>query len=186
MYYISIIPNNELMHTRSKQDHARCMQAGKPLIPPSPLERDRGFLIYLSCTYRSMCPYHLKGMHQTLDSWRKGRDKVGWKFERREIMLYLASKDGGVGFIWDSEASGDVYPVVRLSSNLQALECLLKGGGPTRFPCRVKKTGWVAYGIGDDASGYGFVWSSDSSWRGLAISIRSVGDCNQRKVFELS
>ena len=32
------------------------------------LERDRGFLIYLSRTYKSMCPY-LKGIHQTLDSW---------------------------------------------------------------------------------------------------------------------
>ena len=31
------------------------------------LERDRGFLIYLSRTYKSMFPY-LKGIHQTLDS----------------------------------------------------------------------------------------------------------------------
>ena len=31
------------------------------------LERDRGFLIYLSRTYRMMAPY-LKGVHQTLDS----------------------------------------------------------------------------------------------------------------------
>ena len=31
------------------------------------LERDQGFLIYLSRTYRNMSPY-LKGIHQTLDS----------------------------------------------------------------------------------------------------------------------
>ena len=103
------------------------------------LEKDRSFLIYLSRTYRSMCPY-LKGIHQTLDSWRPGRDKDGWKLERREMMMYLASKDGGVGFIGESEAPEDVYPVIRLASDLQALECLLMGDEPTRIPCRVKKT----------------------------------------------
>ena len=38
------------------------------------LERERGFSIYLSRTYRSMKLY-LNGIHQTLDSWRKRRDK---------------------------------------------------------------------------------------------------------------
>ena len=101
-----------------------------------------------------MCPY-FKGIHQTLDSWRPGRDKDGWKLERREMMMYLASKDGGVGFIGDSEAPEEVFLVFRLASDLQALDCLLMGNEPTRIPCRVKKTGWVAYGIGD-ASGDGF------------------------------
>ena len=49
------------------------------------LERDRGFLIYLSRTYKSMCPY-LEGIHQTLDSRREGRDEDGWKLTRRELM----------------------------------------------------------------------------------------------------
>ena len=118
------------------------------------LERDRGFLVYLSRTYRSICPY-LKGIHQTLDSWRSGRDKDGWKLERREMMMYLASIDGGFGYMGESEAPEDVHPVTRLTSDLQALECLLMGDEPTRIPCRVRKTGWVAYGIGD-ASGDGF------------------------------
>ena len=46
------------------------------------LERDRGFLIYLSRTYKSMVPY-LKGFHLTLDSWREGRDVDDWKKSRR-------------------------------------------------------------------------------------------------------
>ena len=50
------------------------------------LERDRGFLIYLSRTYRSMCPY-LKGIHLTLDSWRKGRDNEGWKQNYKPLMF---------------------------------------------------------------------------------------------------
>jgi hypothetical protein len=41
------------------------------------LERKRGFLIYVTRTYISMVPY-LKGIHLTLDSWRKGRDEDGW------------------------------------------------------------------------------------------------------------
>ena len=98
------------------------------------LERDRGFLIYLSRTYRSISPY-FKGIHQTLDSWRPEKDKDGWKLERREMMMYLASKDGVVGFIGDSEAPEDVFPVFRLASDLQALECLLMGDEPTRIPC---------------------------------------------------
>ena len=42
------------------------------------LEKDRGFLVYISRTYRVMVPY-LKGIHQTLDSWRTGRSKDGYR-----------------------------------------------------------------------------------------------------------
>jgi hypothetical protein len=35
-------------------------------------------------TYPSMVPY-LKGIHQTLDSWRPHRDKDGWKLSMKEI-----------------------------------------------------------------------------------------------------
>ena len=59
------------------------------------LERDRGFLNYLSRTYRSMCPY-LKEIHQTIDSWRTVRDKDGLKLERGEMIIYLASEEGKI------------------------------------------------------------------------------------------
>ena len=42
------------------------------------LERDHGFLIYLSRTYKSMRSY-LKDFYQMLDSWKKGKDEEGWK-----------------------------------------------------------------------------------------------------------
>ena len=42
------------------------------------LERDREFLIYVTRTYRSLVPY-LKGIHHTLDSWRKEKDEDGCK-----------------------------------------------------------------------------------------------------------
>mmetsp|Transcript_6843 Transcript_6843/g.10393 ORF Transcript_6843/g.10393 Transcript_6843/m.10393 type:complete len:95 (-) Transcript_6843:2465-2749(-) len=48
------------------------------------LERKLGFLIYVTRTY--------KGMHLTLDSWRKHRDADGWKLTDREIRR--AMEDG--------------------------------------------------------------------------------------------
>jgi hypothetical protein len=47
------------------------------------LERRRGFLLYVTRTYPAMVLY-LKGMHLTLDGWRKGRDDEGWKALGRE------------------------------------------------------------------------------------------------------
>ena len=81
------------------------------------MERDNGFLIYLSRTYRSMCLY-LKRVHQTLDSWLTGQEKNERKLERREMMLYFASKESEVNLIEESEASEDVIPIVRLQSNI--------------------------------------------------------------------
>ena len=53
------------------------------------LERRRGFLVYVSRTYPSMVPY-LKGIHQTLDGWREGRDNDGWRISMAELK---AAKD---------------------------------------------------------------------------------------------
>ena len=48
------------------------------------LERMRGFLIYVSRTYTAMTPY-LKGLHQTIDSWRPYTREDGWRMSHREI-----------------------------------------------------------------------------------------------------
>ena len=42
------------------------------------LERDVGFLVHLSRTFSSIFPY-LRGIYNTLNGWRKGRDHDGWK-----------------------------------------------------------------------------------------------------------
>ena len=47
-------------------------------LPHKQAERIRGFLIYVSRTYKAMVPY-LKGLHLTLDFWRPGRDEEGWR-----------------------------------------------------------------------------------------------------------
>ena len=55
------------------------------------------------------------------------------------MILYFASKEGEVQLIEKSEALENVFPVVRLQSNIKVLEFLVEGEEPTRIPCRVKK-----------------------------------------------
>ena len=57
------------------------------------LERMRGFLIYVSRTYTAMTPY-LKGLHQTIDSWRPYTREDGWRMSHREIDLFRKEGDG--------------------------------------------------------------------------------------------
>jgi len=118
------------------------------------LERERGFLIYLSRIYRTMKPY-LKGIHQTLDSWRKGRDKKEWKLSRRELMAVIGDKGGEYDPIPDADAPSRVKPVIRLHNDLKALRVLFEGDEPKQIPIRLANTGLVGYGLGD-ASGNGF------------------------------
>jgi hypothetical protein len=42
------------------------------------LEKSRGFMVHVQQTYLAITPY-LKGLHLTIDSWRLGREKEGWK-----------------------------------------------------------------------------------------------------------
>ena len=53
------------------------------------LERDRGYLVYISRTYRAMVPY-LKCIHQMLDSWKSGRNKDGWKLSPEDLREFYS------------------------------------------------------------------------------------------------
>ena len=53
------------------------------------LERDIGCLVHLSMSYPEMTPY-LRGFYLTMNSWRKGRDKDGWKLSPRAYRTFLA------------------------------------------------------------------------------------------------
>ena len=72
-----------------------------------------------------------------------------------EMMLLLASREGEVPDDLLSEAPEDVFPAARLQSDLEALEFLPEGTESTKIPCRLQKSGWFFYEIGD-ASGNGF------------------------------
>ena len=121
-------------------------------IPFKELERIRGFLVYTTRTYPAMVPY-LKGIHLTLDGWRKHRDDEGWKYighnwEEEEDDLIEESKgmDG---------PPARVVPVPRLKSDIEALAHLTSAEYAPKRIIRNKKVVSVVYGFGD-ASGRGF------------------------------
>ena len=114
-------------------------------------EKDRRYLVYISRTYRSMVSY-LKGIHQTLDSWRSGINANGRKLSVEELREFHAEDDHDVS--GDSEASAKVQAVPRLKDDLFALGKLLKRDEPYKVPVRVKRNGWVGYGMGDG----GCIW----------------------------
>ena len=118
------------------------------------LERDRGFLVYLSRTYRNLCPY-LKGIHQTLDSWHSGRDNDGWKLTKAELFKFMKSDEEFDNSYQVDGAPASVLLASRLKENLEALAFLLDGSTAKRVPVRLVSTGFVHYGMGD-ASGNGY------------------------------
>jgi len=122
-------------------------------IPFKQLERIRGFLVYTTRTYPAMIPY-LKGIHLTLDSWRRNRDDDGWK--------YLGVKWDDIDL--DEELKSDdelgppdcVMPVPRrLEADIEALEVLSSSEVAPKRIIRNTKVVSVVYGFGD-ASGKGF------------------------------
>ena len=119
------------------------------------LERDRGFLIYMSKTYWSMISY-LKAIHLSLDSWREGKGVDGWKKSRRELLLMIHGERREIEILEDADTPKDVAPVPQLLSALKALEFLLEEPDPRRIQVRLSKTGSVSYGNGDaSGSSYG-------------------------------
>ena len=69
-----LVSNKKCMKGKAILVRIREEVKGRGCLNHKQLKSDRGFLIYLSKTYQSMCPY-LKRIHQTLDSWRMERDK---------------------------------------------------------------------------------------------------------------
>ena len=59
-----------------------------PMLTHSELESDIGFLIHLSMSYPMIKPF-LRGFYLTLNSWREGRDRDGWKMSEKTYNLYL-------------------------------------------------------------------------------------------------
>ena len=138
------------------------------------LERDVGFLCHISRTYPSMFPY-LKGFYNTLNSWRLGRDKDGWKIGK---MAWIELISGDVAFdnpedveipfesrkrkfsARNQRSNPDrVAAVPRLQHDLFALSKLFEGEVPTLRLVRGLRIGICIYSFGD-ASGGGF----GSSW----------------------
>ena len=61
------------------------MEVGGNLIRSS-LESDRGFLIYVACTYQEFNPYH-KVIHIKIDGWIPEEDNEGWKYPTIHLLV---------------------------------------------------------------------------------------------------
>lgn len=120
------------------------------------LRSKRGYLVYISRTYPSMCPY-LKGIHQTLESWRPWKREDGWNMSAKEIKeAQMIEQDEE----YDpaeapSDAPKEVSGVRRLRSVVEALMVLTEGPIPKKRKVRPSFTAVANYCFGD-ASGKGF------------------------------
>ena len=114
----------------------------------------RGFLLYVSRAYPVMTPY-LKGLHNTIDSWRGNRDTEGWKVSEGEMVLREDSLPDGED--WRSRTAPQfVAAAPRLSDDLEALRRLLAGPRPWFRHVRSQAVVTALYGFGDaSASGFG-------------------------------
>ena len=145
------------------------------------LEKDIGFLVHLSRTFPAIFPY-LRGIYNTLNCWRKGRDHDGWKLTRKEWDLFLAmeeemEEDEGLDETSSSPAPapkpsgnpkstklpGEVKPVPRLSRDLSALQRLLSEEKPPKRLVRGQLIHAVRYAFGDASkAGFGSSWVSSN------------------------
>jgi hypothetical protein len=125
------------------------------------LEQIRGFLMDVSRTCTSMTPYMI-GFHMTIDSWRRGRDKDGWRTNDEAEWVAIEKEEreeSGEGpepdHCWRSEGPLLVKAVPRFDSDVKALEGLTATDMPPLRRVRCNKTGHAFYGFGD-ASGPAF------------------------------
>ena len=122
-------------------------------IPYRKLLSCRGFLIYVSRTYRPFKPY-LRGLHKTIDSWRPFRDNEGWKMMQSVIDAKLGEGDSA-SYDAEIEPSKFIKPLPRLRRDFEVLKDLTETEAPPKVVRRKKGTASARYGFGD-ASGKGF------------------------------
>jgi hypothetical protein len=109
-------------------------------------EKCRGFLVYVSRTYRAMVPY-LKGLHLTLDFWRADRDEDGWRVANTmDPRLEVAS---------EREKPPKYVPMApRFAGDMKVLLDFFQRDTPPKIP--VRPTGTAAIFMVGDVSETGF------------------------------
>jgi len=136
------------------------------------MQSDRGFLVYVTQAYPALKPY-LKGFHLTLETWRGGRDKEGWKLKNtsgsggvdnddyglEDTLLEMVEEDTTVDLTIPKDRyepeTGLTQVVPRLEEDLQALLELTSSEKPITRVVRSNHVYTVLYGFGD-ASSAGF------------------------------
>jgi hypothetical protein len=131
------------------------------------LERIRGFMVYVYCTYKPFTPF-LVGLHMPIYGWRPGRDDEDWRLRQTEVEAIRDSDEEG-----DDEGlnpSGTILPpgqvkvVPRLLLDLKVMMELTASKDPLLRRVRARSKINILYCYGD-ASGSVFVWCIDLGYR---------------------
>lgn len=107
-----------------------------------------------------MVPF-LKGIHQTIDSWRPNRHEDGWKMSDKEWLLLLSSveDENEKERLLELHSIGHPDRVViadRLKDDLKALNALFASDSPVKICVRFKHCIQSVMAIGDAAkTGFG-------------------------------
>ena len=157
-----------------------------PYVDFKMLEKGCGFLVHLSRTFPGIFPY-LRGIYNTMNAWRGGRDRDGWKYTKSELDMLqemdgLMSEEGEV--LWNDQElvkktgekeaprttpSGNptrVVPVERLKGDINALMSLMEGQVPPDRLVRGSSIQVVRHGFGDASkAGFGSSWESNKGIR---------------------
>lgn len=134
-----------------------CIEAGKTEGNYKELQSDRGFLVYVAQAYPSMKPY-LKGFHLSLEMWRGGRDREGWKLKPNALEMVEEEPDVMPEDLVLSTGPSLGYTalVPRFKDDLEALLALAASDKPILRVVRSKLVHTVFYGFGDaSSSGFG-------------------------------
>ena len=96
------------------------------------LEKGRGFMVYFCRTYTSLTPF-LKGIHLTLDGWRKGRDAEGWKDNSiSNTQIEEEDKENEEWYQSDEEDDADILIINGSKEDPTYLKKCYGYGKPTR------------------------------------------------------
>jgi hypothetical protein len=140
-----------------------------------PMLSGRGFLVHLSRTYPALVPF-MKGVHHTLESWRRGRTADGWKFTRDDWRVFLSDisevKSEYQVLMNEYLAEGEkdaplrVKGVKRLERDLRSMLEIMKSTIPPLRLIRGPGLAYVLYGFGDaSGAGFGSSWESSEGMR---------------------
>ena len=143
------------------------------------LLRVRGCFSHFDTTHDGMLPF-CNGFHNTIDSWRDGRDREGWKRSEgawedalghwlhegrmNEDVFYQTMKDKGE----EGESPSLVVPLESLFEDLEMFLVMMEEIIPTKVPSRFIRTTEVMHGF------------ADASGRGLGIIKQKANDGSVR------
>ena len=146
------------------------------------LMSERGFLIYISRTYKSMTTF-LKGLHLTIDGWRSDRDEEGWK----TATDHIRRKEPGDCKNLSHDYPKSVKAVPRLKNDVRALMEMTKAEKPPVIVINTPKLYIAKYGFGDaSGGGFGTTLEEDGKIEVLAGTWNEKGSKKSSNFRELS